>query len=94
SVYTAERGDLRWADAAVHLAALPAEILGLDDRGRIRPGAVADIAVVDPRRIRDRATYRHPRRTAVGVDDVLVAGVPVLADGRLTGPLVGGGIRG
>lgn len=94
SVYTADRGDLTWADAAVHLAALPAEILGLDDRGRIRPGAVADIAVVDPRRIRDRATYRHPRRTAVGVDDVLVAGVPVLADGRLTGSLVGGGIRG
>jgi N-acyl-D-amino-acid deacylase len=93
SVFTVQRGDFDWGSAAERLSGLPATVLGLADRGRLRPGAIADIAVVDPATVRDRATYRHPRRTAVGIDDVLVAGVPVLASGELTGALPGGGLR-
>lgn len=93
SVFTVRRGDLDWNGAAEHLSAVPADVLGLADRGRLRLGAIADIAVVDPATVRDRATYRHPRRTAVGIDDVLVTGVPVLAGGELTGALPGGGLR-
>jgi N-acyl-D-amino-acid deacylase len=43
--------------------------------------------------VADTATYEDPRRDAVGIDDVFVAGVPVLADGELTGELPGRGLR-
>ena len=59
------------------------------DRGLIRPGLAADLAVIDPVRVADRADYATPREPAVGVDDVIVNGVPVLRDGQLTGALAG-----
>jgi N-acyl-D-amino-acid deacylase len=42
--------------------------------------------------VADTATYENPRRVAVGIDDVFVAGAPVLADGELTGELPGRGL--
>jgi N-acyl-D-amino-acid deacylase len=84
-----ERGDWSWPEAAVHLAAHPARRFGLTDRGVLRPGLAADIAVVDPATVADRATYAQPRTLAVGVDDVIVNGVAVLRDGELTGALAG-----
>lgn len=82
-----------WAGAAMHLSGRPAQRFGLGDRGAIRPGWIADIAVVDPSAVRDEATYDNPRRPASGINDVLVAGDPVLADGELTGSLSGRGLR-
>jgi N-acyl-D-amino-acid deacylase len=84
-----DAGDWSWPEAAVHLAAHPARRFGLTDRGVLRPGLVADLAIVDPVRVADRATYAEPRALAVGVDDVIVNGVPVLRDGELTGALAG-----
>lgn len=91
--YVRERGTWSWADAVHHLSALPVERFGLGARGVVRIGAVADLAVVDPDAVADTATYDQPLREAIGVDDVLVAGVPVLAGGALTGALPGRGLR-
>lgn len=93
ATYTRDEGFWDWADAVEHLSTAPSRLYRLGARGRILPGYVADLAVVDPRRVRDTATYPAPRLLAEGIDDVLVAGRRVLADGRLTGLLPGGGIR-
>jgi N-acyl-D-amino-acid deacylase len=82
-------GDWTWPEAVRHLSTGPAGRFGLADRGVIRPGAAADLVVLDPATAGDKATYENPRELAVGVDDVLVAGVPVLRGGALTGSLPG-----
>ena len=87
-----ELGDWTWPQAVVHLAARPADRFGLAGRGRVREGFVADLVVLDPDRVGDRATYAAPRELAVGIDDVLVGGVPVLAGGDLTGARPGRGL--
>lgn len=87
--HTVELGDLSWEQAAEHLAARAARRFGLTDRGLLRPGHAADIVVLDPASIADRATYADPRRPAAGVGHVLVNGVTVLRRGRLTAELPG-----
>jgi N-acyl-D-amino-acid deacylase len=77
-------GDWTWEQAAVHLAGHPARRFRLRDRGLIRQGQAADIVLVDPARVTDRATYESPRELALGVEHVLVNGIMVLADGALT----------
>jgi N-acyl-D-amino-acid deacylase len=91
--YVRELGTWTWADAVRHLSAVPARRFGLGRRGTVEAGAVADLVVVDPGTVADRATYEHPRRPAIGIDDVFVAGVAVLADGEPTGALPGRGLR-
>ncbi|SDO19740.1 N-acyl-D-amino-acid deacylase [Nakamurella panacisegetis] len=88
-----ERRDMTWSQAAAHLAGRTAARHGLGDRGRIVVGAAADLVVVDPATVVDRADYDHPRRTAVGIDDVLVNGTPVLRGGLSTGERPGEGLR-
>lgn len=91
--FVRELGTWSWSDAVRHLSALPAERFGLGRRGAVAAGAVADLVLVDPETVADPATYAEPRRAAVGIDDVFVAGVPVLADGELTGARPGRGLR-
>jgi N-acyl-D-amino-acid deacylase len=91
--FVREHGLLDWAEAVRHLSTAPADRFRLGDRGRIRPGSIADIALIDPQVVGDRATYDAPGRLAEGIEDVLVAGRPVLSGGRLTGALPGGGVR-
>jgi N-acyl-D-amino-acid deacylase len=88
-VHVRELGQWTWVEAVAHLASGPAARFGLVDRGVLRPGAAADLVVLDPATVADRATYDQPREVAVGVDDVLVNGVPVLRGGQLTGNLPG-----
>ena len=66
------------------LAALPAANLGLKDRGQLKPGMKADIAIFDAATIGDMATFEKPQQLAVGMRHVLVNGVPVLRDGEMT----------
>jgi N-acyl-D-amino-acid deacylase len=66
----------------------------LDDRGLLRAGMKADIAIFDPATIKDEATFDDPHRFATGVSTVIVNGVPVLRDGTMTGALPGKSIRG
>lgn len=82
-----------WTGAAQHLAGRTAARFGLGDRGAVRPGWIADLAVVDPTAVSDAATYEDPHALTVGIDDVFVAGVRVLADGDLTDHLPGRGLR-
>ena len=91
--YVRELDTWTWADAVHHLSGLPACRFGLGRRGVVEPGAVADLVLVDPVNVADTATYESPRSLAVGIDDVLVAGIPVLRDGRPTGALPGQGLR-
>jgi N-acyl-D-aspartate/D-glutamate deacylase len=76
--------------AAIHkTTGAAAAALGLTDRGVLREGAWADIAVFDPDRIADRATYDEPHRYAVGVSTVVVNGQVVVDGGEHTGALPG-----
>jgi len=66
----------------------------LDDRGILRPGLAADITIFDPAAIRDVATFDDPTHYSVGVQHVLVNGVRVVADGKITPERPGKVLRG
>lgn len=70
---------------AVHkMTQLPADRLGLADRGRLQVGAMADIAVLDLAAVRDLSTFEEPHQYAEGAAHVFVAGEAVLLDGTMT----------
>jgi len=60
----------------------------------LKTGMWADILVFDPDKLTDKATFENPNQLSVGMDWVLVNGVPVIADGRMTGALPGKVLRG
>ncbi|WP_241981234.1 N-acyl-D-amino-acid deacylase family protein [Cryobacterium algoritolerans] len=91
--YVRETQEWSWSDAVVHLSTAPAARFGLGRRGRVAAGWIADLIVVDPRTVADTATYDEPLGEAVGINDVLVAGVPVLANGALADSTPGRGLR-
>jgi N-acyl-D-amino-acid deacylase len=70
-----------------------AAVLGLTDRGVLRPGAMADITILDPARIAERATFAEPRQYPTGIPYVIVNGVPVIDGGAHTGALPGRVLR-
>jgi N-acyl-D-aspartate/D-glutamate deacylase len=72
--------------------ALTADSFGLRDRGRLRPGAFADVVVFDPTRYAARATYEQPALLAQGVRTVVVNGILAVENGRLTGKAAGRGL--
>jgi N-acyl-D-amino-acid deacylase len=83
-VYVREKRAISLEDAIRKMTSLPAQRLGLHDRGMLRPGMKADIAIFDPERVRDRATFADPHQYAEGVSFVIVNGAVVLDDGRMT----------
>jgi N-acyl-D-amino-acid deacylase len=87
--YAREQRLLSLPQAVHKMTALPAQRLGLRDRGVIRPGARADLVLFDPRTVMDQATYDDPHRYPVGIDHVLVNGRFVIKDGQHTGSLPG-----
>ncbi|HEX9165458.1 MAG TPA: amidohydrolase family protein [Gemmatimonadales bacterium] len=87
--YAIERGVLRVEDAVRSMTTLPAQILGLADRGGLREGMWADVVVFDLGVIRDRATFTDPHQYAEGVEWVLVNGEAVVEAGKPTGKLAG-----
>ncbi|MGB7549517.1 MAG: D-aminoacylase [Terracidiphilus sp.] len=92
--YVREEKELTLADAIRKFTALPAQRMRLTDRGVLKKGMWADVVVFDPATITDKATYENPNQFAVGMDDVLVNGVPVISDGKMTGALPGKVLRG
>jgi N-acyl-D-amino-acid deacylase len=76
------------------LSALPAENLGLKERGRLAIGMMADIVIFDPATIQDHATFAKPHQYSTGVRDVFVNGVQVVKNGEHTGATPGRIVRG
>lgn len=73
---------------------LPAQRVGLRDRGLLRAGAFADITIFDPATINDAATFEDPHRPSIGIEYVIVNGVISLDHGKITGRLGGRPLRG
>lgn len=92
--YVREDGALTLPDAIRKFSALPAARLRLADRGTIKQGMWADIVVFDPETITDEATFETPNQLSVGMRFVLVNGVPVIEDGKMTNALPGKVVRG
>jgi N-acyl-D-amino-acid deacylase len=81
-------------EAAVHrMTGRPAARLGLRDRGRIAAGCVADLVLLDPDTVADRATFERPHAYAAGVPHVMVNGQWVVSNSEHTGALPTGVIR-
>ena len=88
-----ETGELTLEDAIRRMTSLAADRIGLKGRGRLMPGAWADVVVFDPERYCDRATQTEPKRLAGGVIHVLVNGRPAVRAGKLTGERPGSVLR-
>lgn len=80
-----DRGVLSLNESIHRMTAAAAARFGLSNRGRIAEGAAADIVIFDPETVSDRATYAEPLAEPVGVNHVIVNGVPVIDDGVDTG---------
>jgi N-acyl-D-aspartate/D-glutamate deacylase len=72
--YCREQKLLSWETAVHKMTGMPATKLGLLDRGLVRPGLAADLAVFDPARVLDQATYAEPHRHPDGIPYVVVNG--------------------
>ncbi len=92
--YVRDEGILPLEDAIRKLTSLPADNLGLEGRGRLRPGFFADVVVFDPATVQDHATFAEPHQLATGVQHVFVNGRPVLLDGEHTDARPGRVVRG
>ncbi|MGD8384109.1 MAG: D-aminoacylase [Lysobacterales bacterium] len=92
--YVREEHVLTLEDAIRKFSALPAQRMHLADRGVIKLGLWADIVVFDPATIHEMATFAEPNQLSVGMDYVLVNGVPVIAGGKATDALPGQVLRG
>lgn len=91
--YAIELKVLPLSQAIRSSSGLPADILGLTDRGYLKPGLAADVTVFDPEQFRDRATFDQPFRYSQGVRWVFVNGTPAISEGTPTGALAGKALR-
>ncbi|HEX6083366.1 MAG TPA: D-aminoacylase [Thermoanaerobaculia bacterium] len=82
--YVRDRKLLTLEEAVRKMTSFPAARAGLRDRGILRPGMKADLVLFDPSVIADRATFEKPHQYAVGVSHVVVNGVLVVDDGKVT----------
>jgi N-acyl-D-amino-acid deacylase len=92
--YVREEKKLTLEDAIRKFSALPAQRLRLADRGVLKQGLWADVVVFDPATVHDLATYDNPNQLSQGMEFVLVNGVPVIENGKMTGALPGKVLRG
>jgi N-acyl-D-amino-acid deacylase len=92
--YVREEKKLTLEDAIRKMSSLPAQRMRLTDRGVLKAGMWADIVIFDPATVRDRADFENPNQLSQGMDYVLVNGVPVIDQGKMTGALPGKVLRG
>ncbi len=92
--YVREDKALTLEDAIRKFSALPAQRLRLVDRGLIKAGMWADVVIFDPATVRDLATFENPNQLSEGMEYVLVNGVPIVDQGKMTGALPGRVVRG
>ena len=82
--YVRELNIITLEDAVRKMTSFPAQRLGLSDRGILREGLKADIAVFDPDTVRDRATFEQPHQYSEGVSLVVINGQVVFENGSMT----------
>jgi N-acyl-D-amino-acid deacylase len=92
--YVREEKKLTLEEAIRKFSALPAQRMRLTDRGVLKLGMWADVVVFDPETVHDVATFDDPNRLSEGMEYVLVNGVPVVENGKMTGALPGKVLRG
>jgi N-acyl-D-amino-acid deacylase len=91
--YARDEGLVPFAEAIRRMTSLPADTLRLVGRGRLVAGAFADVVVLDPALVADRATYGDAHQYAVGIHHVLVNGELVVSDGSVTAARPGRRLR-
>ena len=96
--YVRDAKVLSLREAVRKMTGLPAQILGLKDRGQLKEGFAADVAIFDPARVAETNSFEQPKSYAQGVPYVLVNGVIVIDRGQHTGarpgkPLLGAGYK-
>lgn len=91
--YVRQRGVLDLAEAIHKMTGLSADHVGIPNRGRIEPGAYADLVLLNPETVMDHATPEDPQRIATGIEAVWVNGVLVYSNGMSTGARPGTVIR-
>ncbi len=91
--YVREERVLSLSETVRKMTELPAYRLGLKDRGRLVAGYKADVVVFDPSTVAETATWAEPHRYPVGIEWVIVNGVPVVAEGQHTGAQPGRVLR-
>jgi len=89
SKYVKKKKIISWESAIHKMTGRPAKIFGIDRRGKIKKKNFADIAIIDPATIEDKATIDKPYQYSVGVEYVLVNGEIVLDQGKCTGKRAG-----
>ena len=92
--YVRELHSISLEEAIRKATSLPAQRLGIRDRGLLREGFYADIVVLDPQAVMDRATYEKPHQYAEGIAYVLVNGEIVVDEGHITDARPGMVVRG
>lgn len=92
--YVREEKKLTLEDAIRKFSSLPAQRMRFADRGVLRAGMWADVVIFDPETVRDLATFDNPNQLSQGMEFVLVNGVPVIENGKMTGKLPGKVLRG
>ncbi len=92
--YVRDEGVLDLEDAVRKMTSLPAQILGLADRGQLRAGFVADVALFDPDGIAETNSFESPKSYPVGIPYVIVNGTLVIDGGEHTGARPGRALRG
>jgi N-acyl-D-amino-acid deacylase len=91
--YARERGAFDLPTAVRKMTSLPADQIGLADRGRVARGKKADLVAFDAAKVRDTATFDDPHRFPEGISLVVVNGVPVVERGAHTGARPGRVLR-
>ena len=89
-----DEGLLRLEDAVRRLSGFAADNLKLKDRGYLKPGYFADIAIFDPAHVRDHSVPGDPHQYSEGMEHVFVNGTQVLRAGEHTGNMPGRVLRG
>ena len=91
--YVREEKKLTLEEAIRKFSSLPAQRMRLTDRGVLKQNMWADVVIFDPNTIRDLATFDNPNQLSEGMEYVLVNGVPVIDQRKMTGALPGKVLR-
>lgn len=91
--YVRDKGTLTLPDAVRKMTSLPAARMNLTDRGLLSVGYKADVLIWDPSKVQDNSTYLDPHRYSTGIDVVLINGVIVVDEGKMTNALAGVALR-